>query len=183
MKPYSDDVRKADNLYFLACHFLDCLGKMYGHPVKVNFNIFVNWIWEHVDLRRDRHDFIGGASPGAGDSDQRLDVDRVMTGTSDTCIDGEKIVALVKEIVSVLKDRQKQVLYYKIQGYTLQEVADRAGYRGPSGAKQAADRIEKKLLAVIKDRYPSLELGDKKRSLLTEKLFLELLEAELKKYI
>lgn len=140
----SEALKRESTLIKLARYFWERVRDMWdGKPVWVSLADFTGWIgrWAAVDLP---------AAAGV-DIDLAASPD-LQAGAVGQSFDPEKIREWAEDFAGRLSGKEKAVFYlHQGSGLTLEAIAGRLGYGGPSGPHYQLDQVQAKLRFFLRD--------------------------------
>ena len=143
-----EQINKKERLLSLAAYFWEKVSSIYGEsPVLIDLRDFINWIGLHVMLSPVKP--AGEYHEGERPFDQGSAIDS--TPDKDNFNP-----ALVKHwadnFAGFLNEREKSVTYLAYnEEISLKDIAQKMGYKGPSGPKYQLDQVESKLRFFLRD--------------------------------
>ena len=180
--PYADEaltyeaVNREGVLVRMAEHFwLEVKRIWYGKSVWVRVSDFITWVGLHVQLKQPRV-----SEERAGEKDLISAVADDRPGPDQLFFDAARVVEWAGMFAARLKAKEKAVFWMRYhQGLTLEQIAERLNYGGPSGPAYTLERAEEKLRFFLRD-LPWLSPDDLNPEALD--LFLETLFSLLKNH-
>lgn len=164
-----DDLKSSEKILGLAKYFWNELSAQWGgKTVWVPVRSLINWIARHVDLSYERRVDSG--------RDQRDPLEAIPDERSlpEALFDGEAVARWAERFAASL-DRNEGVAFslHCGDGLTLAEVAERLGYKNPSGPSYLIDKTKQKLKRFVRDLawLSPPDLNEEAWSLFTNALF------------
>ena len=158
--PDFNTINSKDRILKLAHHFLTHLSQIHGNtPVRVDLRDFIQWIGLHVDLTDPIMDRIEpsnrmtySASHGENDCnipDSSYRPDRLYENLN---FDQDLVVKWAENFSNRLTQKEKLLFYLRHgEKLSLEQIAGKSGYKGPSGPEYQFDKIENKLRYFLRD--------------------------------
>ena len=162
-------INSKDRILKLAHHFLTHLFQIHGNtPVRVDLRDFIQWIGLHVDLTDSITDRMEPSNPircptrGGENHGDIPDASFRPDHLYENLHFDQSLVVKWGEIFSARLTQKEKLLFYLRYGEKLGlgQIADKSGYKSPSGPQYQFDKIEDKLRLFLRDLpYLSPEEG------------------------
>ncbi|RZB34194.1 MAG: hypothetical protein SRB2_03587 [Desulfobacteraceae bacterium Eth-SRB2] len=161
-------INSKDRILKLAHHFLIHLSQIHGNtPVRVDLRDFIQWIGLHVDLTDPIMDRIEPSnrttySESHGENDDKIpdSIHRPDRLYENLHFNQDLVMKWAENFSNRLTQKEKLLFYLRYgEKLSLEQIADKSGYKGPSGPEYQFDKIENKLRYFLRD-LPWLSPGE-----------------------
>jgi len=141
-------INKKDILLVLAAYFWKKVSGIYrGKPVLIDLRDFINWIGFYVTLSPVKP--VGEYRKGEQSPDQGSGIDSIPDKDN---FNPELVKHWAENFAGSLNEREKLVVFLVYhEGISLNRIAQKMGYKGPSGPKYQIDQVENKLKFFLRD--------------------------------